>query len=70
MKVVSLGGKVAGKQLLSPKALDLIFQEQASGIDLVLDTPQRFGIGFGIRGDGEFPVDSLAPEGRICFWNG
>ena len=37
--VVSNGGEVNGVKLLSPKTVDLIFQEQSKGIDLVLGIP-------------------------------
>jgi CubicO group peptidase (beta-lactamase class C family) len=65
--IVANGGAVDGVRLLSPKTIDLIFREQAYGTDLVLMTPLRFGIGYGL------PVPETAPyipEGRICFWGG
>ena len=36
---ISLGGKANGVQLLRPDTIDLIFEEQSSGMDLVLDDP-------------------------------
>lgn len=67
--IVALGGTVNGKQFLSQKTIDLIFQEQVNGTDLVIGQPLRFGIGFGL------PTDGLAAEWfpkseRICFWGG
>ncbi len=65
--VVANGGTLDGVKLLSPKTIDLIFQEQAYGTDYVLMAPLRFGIGYGL------PVPETAPyipEGRICFWGG
>ena len=32
--------------------------------------PVRFGIGLGIKGNGDAIIDSWIPEGRICFWGG
>ena len=66
--VVSLGGTVNGKKLLSRKTIDLIFQEQANGTDLVISQPIRFGIGYGLRAD-EGPSDWV-PPGKVCFWGG
>jgi hypothetical protein len=39
---ISLGGNANGMQLLGPDTIDLIFQEQADGIDLVLAMPLRW----------------------------
>ncbi|OLN89246.1 Beta-lactamase domain-containing protein 2-like protein 2 [Colletotrichum chlorophyti] len=58
------------QRLLSKKTIDLIFEEQSYGPDLCLGFPVRFGIGMGIRGNGNTPVDSWLPEGRICYWGG
>lgn len=63
---ISNGGVVNGVQLLSPDSIDQIFREQAQGVDLVLMMPMRFGIGYGLPGDG-FP---LSADRRICFWGG
>jgi CubicO group peptidase (beta-lactamase class C family) len=67
MRVVSLGGEAGGVRLLSEKTLDLIFDVQADGIDLVLGVPFRFGIGFGLSPSAAVPY---LPEGRVCFWGG
>jgi len=66
---IALGGKGDGISL-SQKTIDLIFKEQARGIDLVLGAPVRFGIGFGLVGDGDTLVDDWLPSGRVCFWGG
>ena len=63
---ISNGGVVNGVQLLSADSIDQIFREQAQGVDLVLMMPMRFGIGYGLPGDG-FP---LSADRRICFWGG
>jgi len=65
--VVACGGEVDGVRLLSPKTCDLIFQEQANGVDLVLGAPVRFGIGYGLPQPDTFPY---LPRERVCFWGG
>lgn len=64
---VARGGEVDGVRLLSPGTIDLIFDEQARGVDLVLGVPLRWGIGFGLP-----QLDTLPwiPDERICFWGG
>ena len=37
MRMMSLGGEAGGVRLLSPKTIDLVFDQQADGMDLVLD---------------------------------
>ena len=37
-----------GVRLLGPDTIELIFQEQAHGTDLVLGVPLRWGIGYGL----------------------
>jgi CubicO group peptidase (beta-lactamase class C family) len=64
---ISLGSKANGVQLLSPSVIDLIFQEQSNGMDLILATPLRMGIGFGLPEPVSFP---MIPDGKICFWGG
>jgi CubicO group peptidase (beta-lactamase class C family) len=64
---ISLGGKANGVQLLSPDTIDLIFQEQAHGLDLVIFIPLRFGIGFGLPEPQGLPN---IPDEKICFWGG
>jgi CubicO group peptidase (beta-lactamase class C family) len=67
LSVVSRGGEVDGVRLLSPETIELIFREQANGIDVVLGVPLRFGIGYGLP-----QLDSLPymPDENICFWGG
>jgi CubicO group peptidase (beta-lactamase class C family) len=48
LSAVSLGGKARGVQLLKPDTVELIFEEQANGMDLVLPAPLRWGIGYGL----------------------
>ncbi|KAK2734499.1 hypothetical protein FQN57_001663 [Myotisia sp. PD_48] len=65
---ISLGGEVDGVRLLSPKTIDLIFQEQSNGVDLVLGVPLRFGIGFGLTCEPTTP--EVLKGRRICYWGG
>lgn len=64
--VVSHGGHYQGHQLLSQSTLDLIFEEQSRGIDLVLGMHTSFGIGYAMPG-----IDwKVRPRGRTCWWAG
>jgi CubicO group peptidase (beta-lactamase class C family) len=67
LSVVSRGGEVDGVRLLSPKTIDLVFDEQANGVDLVLGIPLRWGVGFALP-----RLDTLPwiPDEQICFWGG
>jgi CubicO group peptidase (beta-lactamase class C family) len=56
---VACGGEVDGVQLLSPQTIDRIFEVQSNGIDLVIGTQSRMGVGY-----------VLLPEGRVCFGGG
>ncbi|MER6076200.1 serine hydrolase domain-containing protein [Streptomyces sp. NPDC001817] len=67
LSAVSRGGVVDGVRLLSPETIDLIFREQANGIDLVIGLPMRWGIGFALPEVHTFPY---MPKGRACFWGG
>src|SRR5262249_61075280 len=67
MSVISLGGEVNGVRLLSQKTIDLIFDEQANGVDLVLGVPLRFGIGYALP---QLDTVPYIPDRRICFWGG
>ena len=67
IKALSLGGTVDGTRLLSPETIDLIFDEQSHGTDLVLGVPLRFGIGFALP---ETETVPYVPGGRCCYWGG
>ena len=67
LSVISRGGAVDGVRLLSPATIELIFQEQSNGTDLVLGVPLRFGIGYALA---ESPAIPYLPGGRTCFWSG
>ena len=64
---ISLGGTANGAQLLSPATIDLIFEEQANGIDLVLAMPARWGIGYALPTPEAVPD---IPDEKICYWGG
>lgn len=67
LSAISLGGMVNGLRLLSPDTIDLIFEEQADGIDLVMGMPARWGIGYALPKPEAVPD---IPPGRICYWGG
>jgi CubicO group peptidase (beta-lactamase class C family) len=67
IKALSLGGAVDGTRLLSPETIELIFDEQSHGADLVLGVPLRFGIGFALP---ETQTVPYVPQGRSCYWGG
>jgi CubicO group peptidase (beta-lactamase class C family) len=67
IKALSLGGAVDGTRLLSPETIDLIFDEQSHGTDLVLAVPLRFGIGYALP---ETETVPYVPQGRCCYWGG
>jgi CubicO group peptidase (beta-lactamase class C family) len=67
MSVIARGGEVGGVRLLSPETIDLIFDEQLNGIDLVLGVPLRWGTGYGLPRPDVLP---WIPDRKICFWGG
>jgi CubicO group peptidase (beta-lactamase class C family) len=67
LSALALDGQVDGVRLLGPKTIDLIFDEQSRGVDLVLGVPLRFGIGYGLPLLETIPY---LPDERICFWGG
>ncbi|KAF7336193.1 Beta-lactamase [Mycena venus] len=63
---------VSSGPLLSRATVDMIFDEQVRGVDLVSGIPVRFGMGMGLAGKGTIG-DWLPDEGaesRLCFWGG
>ncbi|MFB7090334.1 serine hydrolase domain-containing protein [Streptomyces sp. NPDC056296] len=67
LSAVSAGGSVGGVRLLRPSTIDLIFEEQAHGVDLVLGLPMRWGIGYARSEPQSLPY---IDQGRTCFWGG
>ena len=71
LSTIPLGGVVDGHKVISPGTIELIFQQQSRGVDLAIGQFLRFGIGYGLVGDGECAVDDLLPTSeKICFWGG
>ena len=64
MRTLTLGG--SGPVKLSDKTVDLVFQQQSDGVDLVLMVPFRFGIGYCLGS----PLIPYVPEGRTFYWGG
>jgi CubicO group peptidase (beta-lactamase class C family) len=64
---VACGGLVDGVRLLSPMTIDRIFEVQSDGIDLVLGSRLKIGVGYGLPWPEVLP---FAPEGRVCFGAG
>jgi CubicO group peptidase (beta-lactamase class C family) len=67
LSAVARGGTVDGVRLLSPDSIEVIFDEQSDGVDLVLGLPVRFGIGWALPKPELIPY---LPDGRVCFWGG
>lgn len=66
---LALGGKVDGKQYLSPNTIEQIFREQANGLDLSVGLKIRFGTGFGLPAKDTY-FDWAPCEGRVFGWGG
>jgi CubicO group peptidase (beta-lactamase class C family) len=62
--IIAGKGTARGIRLLSAAGTDPIFEEQADGTDLVLSTPVRFGMGYGLNSADM----SIGP--RACYWGG
>ncbi len=62
---LACGGELDGVHLLSPSILEQALQEQTYRKDLVLRSPVRFGLGFGLPCK-EVPF----PHQRTLFWGG
>ncbi|MGD0882121.1 MAG: serine hydrolase domain-containing protein [Acidimicrobiales bacterium] len=62
--IIAGRGEARGVRLLSSEACDRIFDEQIHGIDLILGTELRFGMGYGLGTD----VMPIGP--RACYWGG
>jgi CubicO group peptidase (beta-lactamase class C family) len=56
-----------GGDLLSSKTIDRVFDVQADGVDLVLEAPFRWGIGYALT---PTPAVPYLPAGRVAFWGG
>ena len=64
--VLANGGAAFGKRILSQAGCERVFDEQFNGPDLVLGTPMRFGMGYGLTSE----VFPLGPNPHTCYWGG
>ncbi|MBA2282826.1 MAG: beta-lactamase family protein [Actinomycetota bacterium] len=64
--VLACRGEVDGRRYLSEAGCRVVFEEQASGTDLVLFAPLRLGIGYGLTS----PEMPFGPNANVCFWGG
>jgi len=64
--IISHGGTVNNKTFLSAAGCEALFEEQASGPDLVLGIPMKFGMGYGLNSE----FAPVSPNPRSCFWAG
>lgn len=67
LSVITQHGMANGRQFLSPETVDLIFNEQISGIDLFLGVFLRMGLGYGLS---SLKTVDWFPEGKVCYWGG
>ena len=64
--LVANGGAVFGKRLMSEAGCRAIFDEQSNTMDLVLELPIRFGMGYGLTSD----AMPMGPNPHVCYWGG
>ncbi len=64
--VLSHGGEIDGIRLLSEPGCEPVFEQQISGVDMVLQAPLSLGMGYGISS----PEMPIGPNQRTCFWGG
>jgi CubicO group peptidase (beta-lactamase class C family) len=65
---ISLGGNANGVRFLKPATIEMIFDEQANGVDQVLAIPLRWGMGFALPRPETLPY--IPGDEKICFWGG
>ncbi len=64
--VLANGGEARGVRLLSEATCDSVFHTRTDGLDLILQFPVRWGLGFALPTEA-FP---LSPNQRAGFWGG
>jgi CubicO group peptidase (beta-lactamase class C family) len=67
------GGVSRGVKLLSPATIDLIFEEQANGVDIYYQKPIRWGIGYALADEVDNkrgPLPFICPGKKTAFWYG
>jgi CubicO group peptidase (beta-lactamase class C family) len=67
LSLISRAGTAAHGQFLKPDTIDLIFDTQSHGVDLVNGLHLRWGIGYALPDRRSL---SWIPDGRIAFWGG
>jgi CubicO group peptidase (beta-lactamase class C family) len=67
LRVIAGDGVFAAGRLLESSTVDLIFQRQTDGVDLVNGLDLRWGIGFALPKASTLP---WIPDGEIAFWGG
>ena len=67
LRTLTLGGESGGTRLLSQDTIDLVFDEQSHGPDLVLGVNLRFGIGMALPETQTLPY---VAQGKACYWGG
>ena len=55
-----------GVHLMNPSTIEKALVEQIYGNDLILGSPMRYGLGFGLRTE----EMAISPNSRILFWVG
>ena len=63
---LACGGELDGIHLLSEDAIKKSIEVQSNGIDLVLNTPIRFGLGWGLQSK-DLPI---GPNPNLFYWGG
>jgi CubicO group peptidase (beta-lactamase class C family) len=63
---LACGGELDGVRLLSMATIEKAIEEQCYGEDLVLGTPIRYGLGFGLNS----PDMPVSPNPRAFYWGG
>ena len=64
--ILACGGKLDDVKILSHKTIEKAIEEQIYGTDIVLLTPKRFGLGFGLV----CKEDPISPNLRSFYWSG
>ena len=64
--ILACKGEAQGLRLFSTETAESVMQERISGTDMVLGTPVRFGLGFGINAHEKI----LSPNQNVCYWGG
>ncbi len=63
--IMANGGMAGGKRFLSEAGVARALEEQIKGLDLVLNMPVRYGMGYGLQG-----ALRMFPNERTVFWGG